>query len=111
MLCTCGQPARPRISANGPAPTLCGGCLKERKKARLQRWREKNAEVHRLNGRDWRQQNPERARELRRAYWLKNRERHLAAKRAWWWKNRDRLVEAKRAARRGASADGAGVAP
>jgi hypothetical protein len=111
MQCPCGQPARPRVGVSGPAPMRCAACHKARKAANSARWREKNREIHNQNGRDWRERNPEHAREARRARWWRNHERNLEAKRAWWWKNRERLVEAKRAARRQASASGAGATP
>jgi hypothetical protein len=67
MLCPCGQPSRPRVSPNGPAPQFCAACVAARESAAKRRWKKRNPGYSTQQSRDWREQNRERARETERA--------------------------------------------
>lgn len=79
MPCPCGQPSRPRVSPNGPVPTLCSDCLRAHRLARVRRWQVKNADVHNQNRRDWREQNRERVKATRNALRASRRQANAGA--------------------------------
>lgn len=76
MTCPCGEPARPRVTASGTAPSLCADCKEARKKVR---WRRAERERYRLDAPKFRQRG--------RAYYARNKVKCIAKSTARRHKN------------------------